>query len=99
VGGSEEEQADLRQAAEDVGLEVGSGGTSLSLSPKTSAEVAVGTAAPWTMRSTPAATAVTASDSNPYALKAVAKWLQGDLEASARLPAAYDGSDKAPDCG
>src|SRR5699024_7006903 len=28
VGGSEKEQADLRQAAEDVGLEVGSGGRS-----------------------------------------------------------------------
>ena len=99
VGGSEEEQADLRQAAEDVGLEVGSGGTSVSLSPKTSAEVAVGTAAPWTMRSTSAATAVTAYDSNPYALKAVAKWLKGDLEATGTLPADYDGSDKAPDCG
>ena len=99
VGGSEKEQADLRQAAEDVGLEVGSDGTSVSLSPKTSAEVAVGTAAPWTMRSTSASTAVTAYDSNPYALKAVAKWLKGDLEATGTLPADYDGSDRAPDCG
>ena len=99
VGGSDKEKADLRQAAEDVGLTVGSGGTSVSLSPKTSAEVAVGTAAPWTMRSTSASTAVTAYDSNPYALKAVAKWLKGDLEATGTLPADYDGSDRAPDCG
>ncbi|HJE78978.1 MAG TPA: glycosyl hydrolase, partial [Brevibacterium epidermidis] len=76
-----------------------SGGTSVSLSPSTSAEVAVGTAAPWTMRSTSAKSAVTAYDSNPYALRAVAKWLKGDLEASGELPAEYDGSDKAPDCG
>ncbi|WP_209371441.1 glycoside hydrolase family 3 N-terminal domain-containing protein [Brevibacterium renqingii] len=99
VGGSEKEQSALRKAAEDVGLKVGSSGTSVSLSPKSSAEVAVGTAAPWTMRSTSASTAVTAYDSNPYALRAVAKWLKGDLDASGTLPAEYDGSDKAPDCG
>ncbi|UVI35120.1 glycoside hydrolase family 3 N-terminal domain-containing protein [Brevibacterium spongiae] len=99
VGGSDKEKAALKKAAEDTGLTVGSGGTSVSLSPSTSAEVAVGTAAPWTMRSTSAESAVTAYDSNPYALKAVAKWLKGDLKASGQLPAEYDGSDKAPDCG
>ena len=99
VGGSDKEKAALMEAAEAEGLTVGSGGTSVSLSPSTSAEVAVGTAAPWTMRSTSAKSAVTAYDSNPYALRAVAKWLKGDLEASGQLPAEYDGSDKAPDCG
>ena len=99
VGGSDKEKAALKEAAEAEGLTVGSGGTSVSLSPSTSAEVAVGTAAPWTMRSTSAKSAVTAYDSNPYALRAVAKWLKGDLEASGELPAEYDGSDKAPDCG
>ncbi|AZU02433.1 glycosyl hydrolase [Brevibacterium linens] len=99
VGGSDKEKAALKEAAEAEDLTVGSGGTSVSLSPSTSAEVAVGTAAPWTMRSTPAKSAVTAYDSNPYALRAVAKWLKGDLEASGQLPAEYDGSDKAPDCG
>ena len=99
VGGSDKEKAALKEAAEAEGLTVGSGGTSVSLSPSTSAEVAVGTAAPWTMRSTSAKSAVTAYDSNPYALRAVAKWLKGDLEASGQLPAEYDGSDKAPDCG
>lgn len=99
VGGSDKEKAALKEAAEAEGLTVGSGGTSVSLSPSTSAEVAVGTAAPWTMRSTAAKSAVTAYDSNPYALRAVAKWLKGDLEASGQLPAEYDGSDKAPDCG
>ncbi len=99
VGGSETETATLKQAAEEVGLEVGSRGTTVSLSPKTSAEVAVGTAAPWTMRDTSAKTAVTAYDDNPFALQAVAKWLKGDLEASGRLPVEYPGSDKAPDCG
>ncbi|WP_228278375.1 glycoside hydrolase family 3 N-terminal domain-containing protein [Brevibacterium limosum] len=99
VGGSDKEKAALKQAAEAEDLTVGSGGTSVSLSPSTSAEVAVGTAAPWTMRSTSAESAVTAYDSNPYALRAVAKWLKGDLEASGQLPAEYDGSDKAPDCG
>ncbi len=99
VGGSDKEKAALKEAAEAEGLTVGSGGTSVSLSPSTFAEVAVGTAAPWTMRSTSAESAVTAYDSNPYALKAVAKWLKGDLKASGQLPADYDGSDKAPDCG
>lgn len=99
VGGSDKEKAALKEAAEAEDLTVGSGGTSVSLSPSTSAEVAVGTAAPWTMRSTSAKSAVTAYDSNPYALRAVAKWLKGDLEASGQLPAKYDGSDKAPDCG
>ena len=99
VGGSDKEKAALKEAAEAEDLTVGSGGTSVSLSPSTSAEVAVGTAAPWTMRSTPAKSAVTAYDSNPYALRAVAKWLKGDLEASGQLPAEYDGSHKAPDCG
>ena len=99
VGGSDKEKAALKEAAEAEGLTVGSGGTSVSLSPSTSAEVAVGTAAPWTMRSTSAKSAVTAYDSNPYALRSVAKWLKGDLEASGELPAEYDGSDKAPDCG
>ena len=99
VGGSDKEKAALKEAAEAEGLTVGSGGTSVSLSPSTSAEVAVGTAAPWTMRSTSAKSAVTAYDSNSYALRAVAKWLKGDLEASGELPAEYDGSDKAPDCG
>ncbi|MGO2037816.1 MAG: glycoside hydrolase family 3 N-terminal domain-containing protein [Brevibacterium sp.] len=99
VGGSEKEKAALTEAAKKAGLEVGSGGTSVSLSPGTSAEVAVGTAAPWTMRSTSAKSAVTAYDSNPYALGAVAKWLKGDLEASGQLPVDYEGSDKAPDCG
>ncbi|WP_432789438.1 glycoside hydrolase family 3 N-terminal domain-containing protein [Brevibacterium sp. K11IcPPYGO002] len=99
VGGSDKEKAALKEAAEAEDLTVGSGGTSVSLSPSTSAEVAVGTAAPWTMRSTPAKSAVTAYDSNPYALRAVAKWLKGDLKASGQLPAEYDGSDKAPDCG
>lgn len=99
VGGSEKEQTELSEAAKAEGLTVGSGGTSVSLSPNTSAEVAVGTAAPWTMRSTPAKTAVTAYDSNPYALRAVAKWLKGDLKASGKLPAKYDGSEKAPECG
>ncbi|WP_228282336.1 glycoside hydrolase family 3 N-terminal domain-containing protein [Brevibacterium atlanticum] len=99
VGGSDKEKAELTKAAEDVGLSVGSGGTSVSLSPSTSADVAVGTAAPWTMRSTSAKSAVTAYDSNPYALKAVAKWLKGDFKASGQLPAEYEGSDKAPDCG
>lgn len=98
VGGSEKERTALQKAAEDAGLSVGSGGTSVSLSPNTPAEVAVGTAAPWTMRSTSAKSAVTAYDSNPYALKAVAKWLKGDLDASGTLPVEYDGSDKAPDC-
>jgi len=99
VGGSDKEKAALKEAAEAEGLTVGSGGTSVSLSPSTSAEVAVGTAAPWTMRNTAAKSAVTAYDSNPYALRAVAKWLKGDLEASGQLPAEYDGSDKAPECG
>ncbi|MBM6588995.1 glycoside hydrolase family 3 N-terminal domain-containing protein [Brevibacterium sp. RIT 803] len=98
VGGSEKEKTELTKAAKDAGLTVGSGGTSVSLSPDTSAEVAVGTAAPWTMRTTSAQSAVTAYDSNPHALKAVAKWLKGDLSASGKLPVDYDGSDKAPDC-
>lgn len=98
VGGSEKEKTELTKAAKDAGLTVGSGGTSVSLSPDTSAEVAVGTAAPWTMRNTSAQSAVTAYDSNPNALKAVAKWLKGDLRASGKLPVDYDGSDKAPDC-
>lgn len=99
VGGSEKEKSVLTEAAKKAGLEVGSGGTTVSLSPGTSAEVSVGTAAPWTMRSTSARSAVTAYDSNPYALGAVAKWLKGDLEASGTLPVDYEGSDKAPDCG
>ncbi len=99
VGGSETEIAALRKAAEDEGLRVGSGGTTVSLSPKTSAEVAVGTAAPWTMRGTAAQAAVTAYDDNPFALRAVAKWLKGDLSAAGRLPVEYPGSDEAPDCG
>lgn len=98
VGGSEKEKAALAEAAKDAGLRVGSGGTSVSLSANSSAEVAVGTAAPWTMRNTPAKTAVTAYDSNPDALGAVAKWLKGDLTASGRLPVDYEGSDKAPEC-
>ena len=98
VGGSEKEKTELTKAAKDAGLTVRSGGTSVSLSPDTSAEVAVGTAAPWTMRNTSAQSAVTAYDSNPNALKAVAKWLKGDLRASGKLPVDYDGSDKAPDC-
>lgn len=98
VGGSEKEKAALTKAAEGAGITVGSGGTSVSLSPSTSAEVAVGTAAPWTMRNTPAKAAVTAYDSNPYALQAVAKWLKGDLSASGKLPVKYEGSEKAPDC-
>lgn len=98
VGGGEDEKAALAAAAKDVGLKVGSGGTSVSLSPKTSAKVAVGTAAPWTMANTSAPSAVTAYDSNPNALKAVAKWLKGDLSASGKLPVDYEGSDKAPDC-
>lgn len=98
VGGAEKEKTALTAAAKDAGLKVGSGGTSVSLSPDTSAEVAVGTAAPWTMRNTSAQSAVTAYDSNPNALKAVAKWLKGDLTASGKLPVDYDGSDKAPDC-
>lgn len=98
VGGGEKEKTALTAAAKDAGLKVGSGGTSVSLSPDTSAEVAVGTAAPWTMRNTSAQSAVTAYDSNPNALKAVAKWLKGDLTASGKLPVDYDGSDKAPDC-
>ncbi|MGJ7561068.1 glycoside hydrolase family 3 N-terminal domain-containing protein [Brevibacterium casei] len=99
VGGSEKEKAALRKAAETAGLSVGSGGTTVSLSPGTSAEVAVGTAAPWTMRGTPAKSAVTAYDSNPYALGAVAEWLKGDLSATGQLPVEYEGSDEAPDCG
>ncbi|MDN6124047.1 MAG: glycosyl hydrolase, partial [Brevibacterium sp.] len=99
VGGGEKEKTALTKAAKDAGLEVASGGTSVSLSPNTSAEVAVGTAAPWTMRNTPAKTAVTAYDSNPNALKAVAKWLKGDLSASGTLPVEYEGSEAAPDCG
>ena len=98
VGGSEKEKAALADAAKSVGLKVGSGGTSVSLSPGSTGEVAVGTAAPWTMRNTSAKTAVTAYDSNPNALGAVAKWLKGDLTASGRLPVDYDGSEKAPDC-
>lgn len=98
VGGGEKEKTALTQAAKDAGLKVGPGGTSVSLSPNTSAEVAVGTAAPWTMRNTPAKSAVTAYDSNPKALQAVAKWLKGDLNASGKLPVDYEGSDKAPDC-
>lgn len=98
VGGGEKEKTALTKAAKDAGLKVGSGGTSVSLSPNTSAEVAVGTAAPWTMRNTSAKSAVTAYDSNPNALKAVAKWLKGDLSASGKLPVDYEGSDKAPDC-
>ena len=98
VGGSEKEKAALTTAAEDAGITVGTGGTNVSLSPKTSAEVAVGTAAPWTMRNTSAKTAVTAYDSNPYALQAVAKWLKGDLSASGKLPVKYEGSDKVPNC-
>ncbi|WP_231442188.1 glycoside hydrolase family 3 N-terminal domain-containing protein [Brevibacterium zhoupengii] len=98
VGGGEKEKTALTKAAKDVGLKVGSGGTSVSLSPSTSAEVAVGTAAPWTMRNTSAKSAVTAYDSNPNALQAVAKWLKGDLSASGTLPVEYEGSDKAPDC-
>ena len=82
VGGGEKEKTALMKAAKDAGLKVGSGGTSVSLSPSTSAEVAVGTAAPWTMRNTSAKSAVTAYDSNPNALQAVAKWLKGDLSAS-----------------
>ncbi|MDN5585715.1 MAG: glycosyl hydrolase [Brevibacterium sp.] len=99
VGGSEKEKSALADAAKDAGLAVGSEGTRVSLSPNTSAEVAVGTAAPWTMRDTSANTAVTAYDSNPNALGAVAKWLKGDLTATGTLPVDYDGSDKAPDCG
>jgi beta-N-acetylhexosaminidase len=99
VGGSEKEKAALSEAAKKAGLKVGSGGISVSLSPSTSADVAVGTAAPWTLRNTTAKTAVTAYDSNPYALRAVAKWLKGDLMASGQLPAEYEGSDKAPNCG
>ncbi|MCI4011085.1 glycoside hydrolase family 3 N-terminal domain-containing protein [Brevibacterium sp. ZH18] len=98
VGGSEKEKTALTAAAKDAGISVGSGGTSVSLSPNTSAEVAVGTAAPWTMRNTSAKAAVTAYDSNEYALKAVAKWLKGDLTAAGKLPVKYDGSDQAPDC-
>ncbi|MCT1558867.1 glycosyl hydrolase, partial [Brevibacterium casei] len=70
----------------------------VSLSPGTSAEVAVGTAAPWTMRGTSAKSAVTAYDSNPYALGAVAEWLKGDLSATGQLPVEYEGSDEAPNC-
>lgn len=98
VGGGEKEKTALTKAAKDAGLKVGSGGTSVSLSPSTSAEVAVGTAAPWTMRNTSAKSAVTAYDSNPNALQAVAKWLKGDLSASGSLPVEYEGSDAAPDC-
>ncbi|RBP68161.1 beta-N-acetylhexosaminidase [Brevibacterium sanguinis] len=98
VGGSEAETAALTAAAEDEGLRVGSGGTTVSLSPQTSADVAVGTAAPWTMRSTSAPSAVTAYDDNPFALRAVAKWLKGELSAAGRLPVEYPGSDEAPDC-
>ncbi|SMY04684.1 beta-N-acetylhexosaminidase [Brevibacterium sp. 239c] len=98
VGGAEKEKTALTKAAKEAGLKVGSGGTSVSLSPNTSAEVAVGTTAPWTMRNTSAKSAVTAYDSNPNALKAVAKWLKGDLSASGKLPVDYEGSDKAPDC-
>ncbi|MCT1549066.1 glycosyl hydrolase, partial [Brevibacterium casei] len=72
--------------------------TTVSLSPGTSAEVAVGTAAPWTMRGTSAKSAVTAYDSNPYALGAVAEWLKGDLSATGQLPVEYEGSDEAPNC-
>ncbi|GAA1562873.1 glycoside hydrolase family 3 N-terminal domain-containing protein [Brevibacterium picturae] len=99
VGGSEKEKSALADAAKDAGLAVGSEGTRVSLSPNTSAEVAVGTAAPWTMRNTSANTAVTAYDSNPDALGAVAKWLKGDLTATGTLPVEYDGSAKAPSCG
>ncbi|AZT94368.1 glycoside hydrolase family 3 N-terminal domain-containing protein [Brevibacterium aurantiacum] len=98
VGGGEKEKTALTKAAKDAGVKVGSGGTSVSLSPSTSAEVAVGTAAPWTMRNTSAKSAVTAYDSNPNALQAVAKWLKGDLSASGSLPVEYEGSDAAPDC-
>ncbi|HCG54967.1 MULTISPECIES: glycoside hydrolase family 3 N-terminal domain-containing protein [Brevibacterium] len=98
VGGGEKEKTALAAAAKAAGLDVGSGGTSVSLSPDTPAEVAVGTAAPWTMRNTSAKSAVTAYDSNSNALKAVAKWLKGDLNASGKLPVDYEGSDKAPDC-
>lgn len=99
VGGSEKEKAALSTAAESAGLSVGGGGTTVSLSPGTSAEVAVGTAAPWTMRNSPAKSAVTAYDSSPYALGAVAKWLKGDLSATGKLPVEYEGSDEAPECG
>ncbi|WP_291793471.1 glycoside hydrolase family 3 N-terminal domain-containing protein, partial [Brevibacterium sp.] len=86
TGGDEAQQAAMKKAAEEVGLTVGSGGTTVSLDGEAAADVAVGTAAPWQVAGSGADTVLAVYDDNPHALRAAAKYIAGELTAEGTVP-------------
>jgi beta-N-acetylhexosaminidase len=97
TGGDEAQQAAMKKAAEEVGLTVGSGGTTVSLDGEAAADVAVGTAAPWQVAGSGADTVLAVYDDNPHALRAAAKYIAGELTAEGTVP--IEGFEDAPTCG
>ncbi|WP_344337563.1 glycoside hydrolase family 3 N-terminal domain-containing protein [Brevibacterium salitolerans] len=97
TGGDEAQQAAMKKAAEEVGLTVGSGGTTVSLDGEAAADVAVGTAAPWQVAGSGADTVLAVYDDNPHALRAAAKYIAGELTAEGTVP--VEGFEDAPTCG
>lgn len=99
TGGSDAARAAFTEAAEEAGLSVGDGGTTVSLGAgegAAGADVVVGTTGPWDAEDADADTIVEVYDVNPHALAAVAKYLTGDLEAQGSSPVEL--SVDAPDC-
>ncbi|SMX81153.1 beta-N-acetylhexosaminidase [Brevibacterium sp. Mu109] len=99
TGGSDAARAAFTEAAEDAGMTVGEGGTTVSLGAgegAAGADVVVGTTGPWNAEDAGADTIVEVYDDNPHALAAVAKYLTGDLEAAGSSPVEL--SVDAPDC-
>ncbi|WP_101589273.1 glycoside hydrolase family 3 N-terminal domain-containing protein [Brevibacterium jeotgali] len=99
TGGSDAARAAFTEAAEEAGLSVGDGGTTVSLGAgdgAVGADVVVGTTGPWDVEDAAADTTLEVYDDNPYAFAAVAKYLAGDLEAQGSSPVEL--SIDAPDC-
>ncbi len=96
TGGEESARQALEKAARKEGLTTGSG-TSVSLSPQSSADVVVGTGAPWKVSGSKAKTIINVYSDNPHAMGAVAKYLAGNLRATARSPVKVAGTP--PTCG
>lgn len=98
-GGSEEARAAFAEAAEEAGLETGSGMRVTLGQTDGSAKVLVGTGGPWKLAPSAGGdqTVLAVYDDNPDAMAAVVDYLTGDLEATGELP--VDVGVDAPSCG
>ena len=98
VGDDEVAVQRLSEAFENNGVSVGSGPTvSVGQKAASGAEYVVGIGAPWNVDRAKADTVIATYTGNEYAMDAVAKYLTGELEATAQVPVKVRG--KSPTCG